>query len=88
MESLAQRREELARKESQLRDSLNKFDKFLKENDAKRTRALKKTLEERKLREGKEVEAVVLRDNLGSLSEKKDRQMKLVDTSLCFRPTF
>lgn len=29
MESLAQRREELARKETQLKDSLMKFDKFL-----------------------------------------------------------
>jgi hypothetical protein len=30
MESLTQRRDELARKESQLKDSLLKFDKFLK----------------------------------------------------------
>ena len=30
MEALAQRREELARKEQQLRESLNKFDKALK----------------------------------------------------------
>lgn len=30
IESLAQRREELARKETQLKESLMKFDKFLK----------------------------------------------------------
>ena len=33
IESLTQRREELARKESQLKDSLFKFDKFLKVTD-------------------------------------------------------
>ena len=47
MENLQQRREELERKELQLKDSLLKFDKFLKENDMKRARALKKTKDER-----------------------------------------
>ena len=46
MENLQQRREELERKEVQLKDSLLKFDKFLKENDMKRARALKKTKDE------------------------------------------
>lgn len=46
MENLQQRREELERKELQLKDSLLKFDKFLKENDMKRARALKKTKDE------------------------------------------
>lgn len=46
MESLQQRREELERKEYQLKSSLLKFDKFLKENDSKRTRALKKATSE------------------------------------------
>ena len=38
MESLQQRREELERKEYQLKESLLKFDKFLKENNAKKDR--------------------------------------------------
>lgn len=42
MESLQQRREELERKECQLKESLLKFDHFLKENDSKKARALKK----------------------------------------------
>ena len=46
MESLQQRREELERKEYQLKSSLLKFDKFLKENDSKRARALKKATSE------------------------------------------
>ena len=54
MESLQQRREELERKEHQLKESLLKFDKFLKENDSKRARAVKKSLDERELRRGKE----------------------------------
>ncbi|TPX70847.1 hypothetical protein SpCBS45565_g01435 [Spizellomyces sp. 'palustris'] len=85
IESLAQRREELARKETQLKESLMKFDKFLKENDAKRTRAIKKSHEERKTREQKEVEILSLRDNMGKLSSKKDRQLKNVDTNLAYQ---
>jgi hypothetical protein len=60
---------------------LTKFDKFLKENDAKRTRALKKTLEERKLRESKEIEAGTLRESVAVLTTRKDRQTKSVETS-------
>merc|ERR1712098_320412 len=49
MESLQQRTEELERKEQQLKESLLKFDKFLKENDAKRARAIKKATDEKEL---------------------------------------
>merc|ERR1711937_467290 len=55
MESLQQRTEELERKEQQLKESLLKFDKFLKENDAKRARAIKKAADERELCKDKEV---------------------------------
>ena len=56
MESLQQRRDELERKEHQLKESLLKFDKFLKENDSKRARAVKKAQDERDLRKSKERE--------------------------------
>ncbi|KAJ3048948.1 Cilia- and flagella-associated protein 73 [Rhizophlyctis rosea] len=85
MEALAQRREELARKEQQLKESLNKFDKALKENGAKRTRALKKSLDERKTREQKEQEIIVLKDNAQALTVKKDRQGKSVETNLSYQ---
>ena len=62
MESLSQRREELARKETQLKESLLKFDKFLQENDAKRLRALKKAIEERKTKDQKEQEILELKE--------------------------
>ncbi|CAG5111992.1 Oidioi.mRNA.OKI2018_I69.chr2.g6257.t1.cds [Oikopleura dioica] len=60
MESLQQRTEELERKEKQLKESLLKFDKFLKENDAKRARAIKKTAEEREMCRIKDKEIVKL----------------------------
>ncbi len=58
MESLQQRREELEKKECQLKESLLKFDKFLKENDIKRARAVKKAQDERDLllQKDKEIE--------------------------------
>ncbi|KAI9203153.1 uncharacterized protein BJ171DRAFT_425735 [Polychytrium aggregatum] len=85
MESLAQRREELARKENQLKESLMKFDKFLKENDAKRTRALKKSLDERKTKEQKETEILNLKDNFSNLSNKKDRQAHIIEAFMPFQ---
>lgn len=85
MDTLAQRREDLARKEAQLKDSLNKFDKFLKENDSKRTRAIKKTIEERKLREIKETEVSTLKDSFTELQDKKDRQFKILDTNSSYQ---
>ena len=59
MESIQQRREELERKEYTLKESLLKFDKFLKENDAKKNRAVKKANVERdaKLQRMREIEA-------------------------------
>ncbi|ORY48349.1 hypothetical protein LY90DRAFT_703149 [Neocallimastix californiae] len=54
MESLVSRREELAKRQKLLRDKKIKFEKYLKENDAKRLRAEKKKSEEKKLKEAKE----------------------------------
>ncbi|KAJ3107718.1 Cilia- and flagella-associated protein 73 [Phlyctochytrium planicorne] len=73
MESLSQRREELARKEAQLKESLMKFDKFLKENDAKRSRALKKVLEERRTKEQKELEITQLKETQYWMQQKRER---------------
>ncbi|KAH6559861.1 hypothetical protein BASA60_000426 [Batrachochytrium salamandrivorans] len=69
-------------KESQLKDSLLKFDKFLKENDAKRMRALKKSMDERKLREQKELEIGVLKSSITDLGDRKDRQGNAVDINI------
>jgi DNA repair exonuclease SbcCD ATPase subunit len=81
MESLAQRREELARKEIQLKDSLLKFDKFLQENDAKRLRAIKKAIEERKMKDQKELEMQELKNAQARFATKKDEQFEEIETS-------
>ncbi|KAJ3138758.1 Cilia- and flagella-associated protein 73 [Physocladia obscura] len=82
MEALKQRSEELAKKEAQLKESLLKFDKFLKENDAKRNRATKKAIDERKARDQKEGEIQDLKKQMVSQSVKKDRSGQAVDTFL------
>ncbi|EDO39885.1 predicted protein [Nematostella vectensis] len=73
MESLQQRREELERKEYQLRESLLKFDKFLKENDSKRARALKKAQEERDMRRAKDCEIARLKEDTSGLMKGRDK---------------
>jgi len=72
-ESLQQRTEELERKEQQLKESLLKFDKFLKENDAKRARAIKKSAEEQELCKKKEMEVQKLEDLQQQLVEERER---------------
>lgn len=89
IDSLKQRREELSRKESQLKESLIKFDKFLKENNAKRTRAVRKSLEERKAKDAKEEELNHLKDDLTRLNGVRNKQVVATEkssfTTLIFR---
>jgi hypothetical protein len=49
MDALLQRKELLQQKEDTLTESLRRFDHFLKENDARRKRALRKTRDEREV---------------------------------------
>ena len=74
MESIEQRRSDLEKKQEQLRESLEKFDKFLKENDAKRLRAIKKSVDEKKICEQKELELLKVKAAVIDLSKKRDRQ--------------
>jgi chromosome segregation ATPase len=79
MEGLQQRREELERKEQQLKESLLKFDKFLKENDMKRARAMKKTKDEQEGIRTKNTEIDRLKEELSRLqsyAEKQKRKLK------------
>ncbi|KAJ3337611.1 hypothetical protein HDU91_001425, partial [Kappamyces sp. JEL0680] len=50
--------------QKQIKERVTKFEKFLKENDAKRIRANAKTLSERRLREQKEMECAALQKQL------------------------
>jgi len=79
MEGLAQRRHELERKEQQLKQSLQKFDRFLKENDSKKTRALKKAQDERSMIKQKEEAIEILKDECGCLEEERDRFKKRLE---------
>ncbi|XP_017580097.1 coiled-coil domain-containing protein 42 homolog [Pygocentrus nattereri] len=72
-ESLRQRREELKIKEEKLKDSLLKFDKYLKENDAKKTRGLKKAEAERAVVREREREERQLQRNIAALLAKKEQ---------------
>jgi hypothetical protein len=67
MISLQHRREELEVKEHQLAESLMKFDRFLKENDARRKRALKKAADEKEAIKHKEKDIGKLSTDLQTL---------------------
>lgn len=73
MVSLQHRREELELKEQQLAESLMKFDRFLKENDARRKRALKKAAEEKEAIKVKDKEAAKLLLELQGLRKHMER---------------
>lgn len=74
MEVLGQRKEALRNKEQALADQLLRFDKFLKENDARRNRALKKTCDERELCLQKDEELTHLTSELDELHIIRDEQ--------------
>lgn len=78
MESLAQRRAELEKKEMQLKESVIKFDKFLKENDAKLSRAVKKAEDERELQKSKQKEIERLQNEIETLSVLRDKLQRKV----------
>eukprot|EP00049_Salpingoeca_infusionum_P010341 m.175736 g.175736 ORF g.175736 m.175736 type:complete len:319 (-) comp14622_c0_seq5:167-1123(-) len=78
MESLQQRRAELERKEYQLQENLLKFDRFLKENDARRERAELKTKQETKLADERESEMQALQQRLRLLHEARERQREII----------
>ncbi|KAJ3156359.1 hypothetical protein HDU89_004141 [Geranomyces variabilis] len=64
MAECKERQEGLRAKQKQIRDRVTKFEKFLKENDAKRQRANLKAQTEKKLREQKEQELFALQKQL------------------------
>ncbi|XP_041071023.1 coiled-coil domain-containing protein 42 homolog [Carcharodon carcharias] len=77
MEAITQRRAEFERKEHVNRERALKFDKFLRDNEAKRRRAIKKYQFEVKENEVKKKE---LQDLLQQFEEMKVRQQKLQRT--------
>ena len=77
MKALQHRQEELELKELQLGESLVKFDRFLKENDARRKQSLKKAVEEMVIIKSKDREFGMLS---AELIKCKDKNAKLAKT--------
>lgn len=72
MERCQEKEVDLAAKQEHIKEQVRKFDKFLKDNDAKRVRASRKAAEEEKLREQKEVEKLELMKLLEEQLRKKN----------------
>ena len=73
MQKCQEKEVELAAKQEGLKDQVRKFEKFLKENDAKRVRANRKAQEEIKLREQKQAEKVVMTEQLEEQEQKRNQ---------------
>lgn len=65
-------------KQKQIKERVTKFEKFLKENDAKRQRANAKAISEKKLKEQKEAEATSLQKQL-QVEQLKSQEVSLVN---------
>ncbi|XP_074061925.1 cilia- and flagella-associated protein 73 isoform X2 [Macrotis lagotis] len=76
MSSLKQRKEALEQKEDELKESMVRFDKFLKDTEAKQSRALLRAEEGRQTAAQKEAEAATLKEELEGLVQKKERLEK------------
>ena len=70
-EAVRRREDALRRKDVELQESLIRFNKFLQENENKKNRALKRVIEERRLREMKEGEIEVLQLRMSELKEEE-----------------
>jgi myosin heavy subunit len=71
-DALRRREDALRRKDVELQESLIKFNKFLQENENKKNRALKKIVEERKMRENKESEIKELEQSIANMIQEEE----------------
>ena len=72
MQRCQEKEVDLAAKQEKIKEQVRKFDKFLKDNDAKRVRANHKAIEENRAREQKDLEKVELLKQLEKQLEKKN----------------
>ncbi|XP_006874087.1 PREDICTED: coiled-coil domain-containing protein 42B [Chrysochloris asiatica] len=73
MAALQQRREQLEQKEQELKGSFFRFDKFLQDSEARRSRVLNRAREERQRAGRQEAEALRLRAQLEELQRERAR---------------
>ncbi|XP_064425708.1 coiled-coil domain-containing protein 42 [Latimeria chalumnae] len=76
MEGLKHRRADLNQKEQHLKEYLLKFDQFLKENDLKKLRAVKKANKEREVKRQKDRDLANLQDETLALNLVKQKLLK------------
>ena len=69
MQRCQEKEVDLAARQEDIKEQVRKFEKFLKDNDAKRVRADRKVQEERKARDQKENEKLLLLEDLRNLQE-------------------
>ena len=79
-----QKEAELAVKQKEIRESVVRFEKFVKENDAKKARALKKERDELASKKQKEIEIQSLRQELEQLEGKKEEFSALLDQLIVY----
>ncbi|KAK2170643.1 hypothetical protein LSH36_1g01061 [Paralvinella palmiformis] len=72
LEACAQRQIEIQKRQQKMKDRVNKFEKFIKENEAKRRRAIQKYQQEVKLKEQKDREYELLRQQQSELQARND----------------
>lgn len=78
VDAFRRREEALRKKDLRLQDSLIKFNKFLKENETKRTRAMKRSADDCRICEAKDEEILKLKESIHVKNEEeKDLSEKL-----------
>ncbi|KAJ1501462.1 hypothetical protein HMI54_006033 [Coelomomyces lativittatus] len=79
MEECKDKQDELKVKQRQLKERVQKFEKFLRDNETKKQRALAKAVSERKLKELKEIELIQCQEQLKKELQKSERIQKLIN---------
>ncbi|XP_045698735.1 cilia- and flagella-associated protein 73 [Phyllostomus hastatus] len=86
MAALQERREQLEQKQQELKGSFHRFDKFLQDSEARRSRTLQRAAEERHRAGRQEAEALRLRAQLEELQRERARlQRRLQRLQPCAR---
>ncbi|KAM6976955.1 coiled-coil domain-containing protein 42-like [Aplochiton taeniatus] len=84
LRGLRVRKDELREKENQMKEYLQKFDTFLKENEVKRCRAVRKAGREKELTNQKQADLCTLLEEKKALIKDRDRLEKRVQKNAIF----
>lgn len=84
-DAFRRREEALRRKDLELQESLIKFNKFLQENESKRSRAIKRAQDEKKQRESKEAHIACLKVEAAQKSEEERQKKKDADKNMKYQ---